>query len=63
MQALPVIVMTSSNAPRDMEECQKLKVASYVEKPITLASFSKAVANIFHQSTAPISLTRAGHCH
>ena len=47
---LPVIVMTSSDDPRDMEECQKLKVVSYVEKPITFGSFSKAVANIFHST-------------
>jgi len=49
MKDLPVIVMTSSNNPRDMEECQKLKVVSYVEKPITFSSFSKTVANFFQQ--------------
>jgi CheY-like chemotaxis protein len=50
MENLPVVVMTSSRDPRDMEECRKLKVMSYVEKPVTLGSFSKAVANIFHQA-------------
>jgi CheY-like chemotaxis protein len=51
MEDFPVIVMTSSNNPRDMEECGRLKVLSYVQKPVTLASFSKsvAVANLFHQ--------------
>jgi len=47
-QHTPVIVMTSSNDPKDLEECRKLKVAGYVSKPITLTSFSKAVADIFH---------------
>ena len=51
MEDFPVIVMTSSNNPRDMEECRRLKVLNYVQKPVTLASFSKsvAVADIFHQ--------------
>jgi two-component system, response regulator len=47
-QATPIIVMTSSNDPRDLEECRRLKVTNYVSKPVTLSSFSKAVADIFH---------------
>jgi CheY-like chemotaxis protein len=50
MEHLPVIVMTASSDPKDMEECRELKVVSYVEKPVTVCSFSKAVAGIFHQS-------------
>ena len=46
--AIPVIVMTSSQRPGDLEECRKLKVANYVEKPVTFASFSKAMADVFH---------------
>lgn len=44
----PVIVMTSSNDPRDLEECRRLNVTQYVSKPVTFTSFSKAVADIFH---------------
>jgi CheY-like chemotaxis protein len=47
-QTTPVIVMTSSNDPRDLEECRRLHVTNYVSKPVTLTSFSKAVADIFH---------------
>ena len=50
MANFPVIMMISSNDPRDLEECKKLKVASYVSKPVTFSSFSNAVANIFHQT-------------
>lgn len=54
---LPVIVMTSSNAPRDLEECQKLGVTSYIQKPITFMTFVKAVANSFHVTrTGSLSL-------
>lgn len=48
-RATPVIVMTSSNDPRDLEECRRLNVTNYVSKPVTFTSFSKAVADVFHQ--------------
>ena len=47
-QDTPVIVMTSSNDPKDLEECRRLKVTNYVSKPVTFTSFSKAVADVFH---------------
>jgi len=46
--SLPVTVMTSSNDPRDLEECRRLNVVNYLNKPVTFDSFSKAVADIFH---------------
>jgi two-component system, response regulator len=58
-QNLPVIVMTSSNDPKDIEECRRLKVANYVAKPVTYSSFSKAVADVFHRrrsETGPVSV-------
>jgi CheY-like chemotaxis protein len=45
---LPVIVMTSSTAPTDLERCQALGVSHYVQKPISFLSFTKAVADHFH---------------
>jgi two-component system, response regulator len=47
-ESFPVIAMTSSNDPNDLEECQKLNVTSFVQKPVTYQSFSHAIANIFH---------------
>ncbi len=46
--SLPVTVMTSSNDPRDLEECRRLNVVNYLNKPVTFDSFSKAVADMFH---------------
>ncbi len=48
LRNLPVIVMTSSNAPSDMQECERLHVLNYVSKPVSFPTFSKAVANVFH---------------
>jgi len=50
IKRLPVVVMTAYTDPRYANECRKLRVASYIEKPLTLDSFSQAVANIFHQT-------------
>ena len=52
LRATPVIVMTSSNDPRDLEECRRLKVLNYVSKPVTFTSFSRAVAGVFHLPSA-----------
>jgi two-component system, response regulator len=49
-RALPVIVMTSSNSPQDLERCHQLGVSCYVQKPITFATFSKAIADSFHSA-------------
>ena len=49
LRGVPIIVMTSSNNPMDLEECKRLNVTSYVSKPVTFNSFSKAVADIFHR--------------
>ena len=60
LQNIPVIVMTASDDPKDLEECQKLRVTNYVSKPVTFTSFSKAVADVFHLpkiETAPTSLS------
>jgi CheY-like chemotaxis protein len=62
LQATPVIVMTSSNDPKDLEECRRLKVTNYVSKPVTFTSFSKAVADVFHLprvSNEPASIEEA----
>ena len=48
LRNLPVIIMTSSNDPRDMEECRRLKATNYVSKPVSFTTFSKAVADVFH---------------
>jgi two-component system, response regulator len=49
LRTTPVIVMTSSNNPKDLAECQRLMVTNYVSKPVTFISFSKAVADVFHR--------------
>jgi CheY-like chemotaxis protein len=50
MQHLPVIVMTSSNSPEDLQKCKELRVLNYVQKPVTFEAFQKAVASTFHRA-------------
>ena len=40
--------MTSSNDPKDLNECTRLGVEGYIPKPVTFTTFSKAVADLFH---------------
>ena len=45
---LPVILMTSSNSPEEIERCRALGISSFVAKPITFSTFANAVADTFH---------------
>ena len=45
---LRVIAMTSANSPEDVDDCRKLGVSCYLQKPITKDSFSAAIAQTFH---------------
>lgn len=44
LRDIPVIVMTGSVLPKDMDECAKLGVAAYLPKPISLSTFLMTVA-------------------
>jgi two-component system, response regulator len=43
---MPVVALTSSKENRDIEECYKLGVNSYIVKPVDFAQFSEAVKNL-----------------
>jgi two-component system, response regulator len=43
-RALPVVVLTSSREDRDIEECYRLGVNSYIVKPVDFEQFVEAVS-------------------
>lgn len=43
---IPVVMMTSSNEDRDIEESYKLGVNSYVVKPVGFENFAEAVSSL-----------------
>jgi two-component system response regulator len=45
-RAVPVVVMTSSRAERDIYLCYELGVNSYIVKPIDFAEFSESVSSV-----------------
>jgi two-component system response regulator len=45
---LPVVALTSSREERDVIECYRLGVNSYVVKPVDFDSFSSVVAEVGH---------------
>jgi two-component system, response regulator len=42
-QSIPVIILTSSGEQRDIAESYKLGVNSYIQKPVDIAEFRKAI--------------------
>ena len=46
MCSIPIVVLTSSGESRDLEECYKLGVNSYVVKPVRFAQFVEAIKKI-----------------
>jgi CheY-like chemotaxis protein len=50
LRKLFVVVMTDNTSDEDMKRCIELGVTSFVKKPITLGSFTKAIADSFHDS-------------
>src|SRR6516162_3048149 len=45
-RSIPVVVLTSSQEERDISECYKLGVNSYVVKPVEFERFYKAVGDL-----------------
>lgn len=46
IRSIPVVVLTSSQEERDIAECYKLGVNSYVVKPVEFDMFYKAVGDL-----------------
>jgi CheY-like chemotaxis protein len=45
-RTLPVVVLTSSREPRDLEQCYRLGVNAFVVKPVQFEEFMEAVKQI-----------------
>jgi len=45
-RSLPIVVLTSSQEERDINECYKLGVNSYIVKPVEFDKFYKAVGDL-----------------
>ena len=45
-KTIPVVILTSSNEDRDITECNKLGVNSYINKPVDFDHFSETVAKL-----------------
>ncbi len=46
LQAIPVIVLTTSDEDSDKVEAYKLNIAGYILKPVTFTKFVEAVATL-----------------
>lgn len=46
LQQIPVIVLTTSNAEQDIEQCYAAGANSYVQKPVDFEGFIRAIAHL-----------------
>jgi CheY-like chemotaxis protein len=46
MRCIPIVILTSSREPKDLEECYKLGVNAYVVKPVLFTKFVEIVKEI-----------------
>jgi CheY-like chemotaxis protein len=53
LRPVPVIVMTGSVDPKDVDACTRLGVTAYLPKPVGLTTFIKTVAHLFPAVAAP----------
>lgn len=54
---IPVVILTTSNAPKDIEDCYAKGANSYIQKPVNLEGFLQAIARLkefwFEVATLP----------
>lgn len=43
LKKIPIIVLTTSNDERDIEDCYEMGANSYVQKPVTLQGYMEAI--------------------
>ena len=43
---IPVVALTTSNAERDVQECYRLGINSYIVKPLDFKQFSEAIRQV-----------------
>jgi len=46
LKQIPVVVLTTSNSERDIEDSYKLQAAGYIHKPATLGDFKQVMQDI-----------------
>lgn len=55
---LPVIIMTAYRTRESVDQCQKLGISCYVEKPVSYLRFTAAIAECFHSKRDTTKLPR-----
>ena len=46
LQSIPVVVLSTSNAEKDIQECQQLQADQFINKPVDFDEFFKTIKNV-----------------
>lgn len=63
LKALPVIVLTTSTNPRDIEACYRYGANSYVEKPVSLTKLQDLMRGLAEYWFRLVLLPKTGGSH
>jgi CheY-like chemotaxis protein len=53
LETMPVVIMTDSVDPGDVEACTKLGVTAYLPKPVGITTFIKIITHLFPTKIEP----------
>jgi CheY-like chemotaxis protein len=47
-KAIPIVILTTSSSPRDIDSCYRSGANGYLIKPVDLALYTQAIGNLVH---------------
>ena len=54
--AVPIVIVSTSSNPRDIEACYRLGAAGYICKPLSLSLFTEKIAALMHYWFSAVAL-------
>ncbi|MBY0507592.1 MAG: response regulator [Bryobacteraceae bacterium] len=63
LRCLPVVILTTSHNPKDIEECYRIGANSYIVKPIQLASLREVLRHVVTYWMQVVHLPKPGAAH
>lgn len=60
LRSIPTVILTTSNAPKDLHETYQLHANSFVTKPVNLDDYSRTLQDIVHYWFETVALPEPG---
>lgn len=60
LQEIPVVVLTTSSNPKDIESCYRQGASSYLIKPVNIGEFTHMIQTLYHYWFGVVTLPGEG---